>query len=250
MSEKVNRVIKWSLFIVSLCAPLIAKTDISKSEETMLNFLQPSDSSLRNCASKVPVEQIKSVQIQSTIDQMLKIARGEREDIDSQVMVGLAAPQVGIPLRIILVDMGVSSDRKDLGQLKVFINPEIVWYSDEKVEGREGCYSVDVRMSGIVSRSQRIKIRAFDREGNPVEDELSDFTARIFQHEVDHLEGMCFPDRVGRKGNLHWVEEDEYPEYRKNWQTWPHPCSWDTWMDMKEGRPYSSPRQESVSIKS
>lgn len=219
-----------------ICSFLSLVHPIFSEEVPMPNFLKPENPMLRTSVSMVSTEAIKSEEIQSIIDQMLQIAKGERADIEKRVMVGLAAPQIGIPLRIILVDIGVDSDRKNLGRLNAYINPQIIWYSEEKEEGREACYSVDSRIAGIVSRPKHIKIRAFDRHGNLVEEDFSGFTARIFQHEVDHLEGMRFPDRIGEEGILQWVEEDEYPEYRKNWQNWPQRCRWNTWIEMRDGR--------------
>lgn len=61
-------------------------------------------------------------------------------------------------------------------------------------------------------RSESIRIEALDRQGNPISQEFSGFTARIFQHEIDHLEGIRFPDRVGTDGILQWVEESQFSE--------------------------------------
>ncbi len=205
-------------------------------EKTMSIFTPPGDPSLCSVAEKVVIEEITSEEIQGIIEQMYAIARGERGDTEKRVMVGLAAPQIGISKRIILVDLGVQATRRELGNLEVFINPEIVWYSEDQIEEREGCYSVDRHICGIVRRSAKIKIQAFDRKGNRLEKELSGFTARIFQHETDHLNGIRFPDRVGPQGRLHWVKEDQYPEYRDNWETWPVSCPWKVWIDMKAGK--------------
>lgn len=225
---------KISVILLFLC--LVAQTFYLK-ENLMAHqiFIPPADPLLNMRAKEVPLEEILSDEVQADIERMLRIAGGERGDTEKRVMVGLAAPQVGISKRIILVDMGIGSDRKELGKLSVFINPEITWYSPEFEEGREACYSVDGRVAGIVSRAKAIAITAYDREGNPVASELSGFTARIFQHEVDHLEGIRFPDRVGPDGKLHWVEEWQYPDYRNQWQSWPCTCSWDRWVVMKEG---------------
>ncbi len=201
-------------------------------------FTPPGDPLLRMVVPEVPMEEICSSEIQEIIDTMYAIARGERGDTEKRVMVGLAAPQIGVAKRIILVDIDVQADRKDLGSLNAYINPKIVWSSEEQVEEREGCYSVDKHVMGIVPRALRIKVTALDRQGTPISEEFSGFTARIFQHEIDHLEGIRFPDRVGEKGILQWVEEDQYPEYRKNWQNWPVHCPWDIWLAMKEGRSY------------
>lgn len=209
-------------------------------------FLAPADPLLKQCAAEIPVHEILSQQTQSIIDRMFEIAKGERADTDKPVMVGLAAPQIGISKRIILVDIGVDSDRNELGQLTAYINPQIVWKSTELEEGREGCYSVNECLKGIVWRPKTIKIRAFDRQGKQVEQEFSGMTARIFQHEIDHLEGICFPERIGKQGNgtLQWVEEEDLTSYREQWRDWPVKCSWEIWEAMKAGKPYQTPIKE------
>ncbi len=204
-------------------------------------FTPPGEACLQVEASEVPIHEILSEETQSIIDRMFEVARGERSSTEKRFMIGLAAPQIGIAKRIILVDVGVGNDRENPGELVAFINPEIVWHSEEKDEQREGCYSVDSHVVGIVSRSLSIRFTAYDREGNPIAEELSGFTARIFQHEVDHLFGIRFPDRVGSEGTLHVVEAEEWPEYRENWKTWERKCPWETWLLMKEGKPYSLP---------
>ncbi len=198
-------------------------------------FVLPSDPSLQERASEVTMEELVSEGMQKTIDGMMEIARGERGDVEKRVMVGLAGPQVGVMKRVILVDVGVLSDRKNLGELRVYVNPEIVWQSEEMELDREGCFSVDSRVCGIVPRAKEIEIEALDRFGNSVKEKLFGFTARIFQHEVDHLEGIRFPDRVGPQGKLHWVEKEDFSEYRKNFENWPYTCPWETWMCMKQG---------------
>ena len=209
------------------------------SEDQMSPYVAPGDHFLRMVVPAVLVDEIQSEKIQAAIDVLLQVARGERGGTEKSVAVGLAAPQIGIPLRIILVDIGVDIDRRNLGQLTAYINPEIVSVSKDLVYGREGCFSVDERVAGVVSRSSVIHIKAYDRSGNEVYQEFSGMTARIFQHEIDHLDGIRFPDRVGEDGVLHWVEENQYPEYRKNWQNWPNSCPWSIWQEMKDGIPYS-----------
>jgi peptide deformylase len=202
----------------------------------LLMFTLPGDPLLQMRALEVPLEAILSDETRSDVDRMFEAAGGERSDIEKRTLVGLAAPQIGILKRIILVDIGIGSDRREFGQLIVYVNPEIVWASEEIVYGREGCFSIDSHVAGIVPRSERIQIRALDRSGAPVEAEFSGFTARIFQHEMDHLEGIRFPDRVGPEGKLHWVEEDQRAEYRDRWETWECACPWEFWLAMKAGR--------------
>lgn len=197
-------------------------------------FTHPGNPLLQMRAQEVPIKDILSDEIQSVVDQMFKIAKGERTDPEQRSMVGLAAPQIGICKRIILIDEGIDDTKKEFGKLTAYINPEILWHSDEMVDGIEGCYSVDSRVVGIVPRATTIRIRAFDRHGNPVIKEFLGFTARIFQHELDHLDGIRFPDRVAQKEKIHWVEATEYEDYRKNWKSWDRICPWDIWLKMKE----------------
>ena len=210
----------------------------------MAHFLPPHDHRLCESSLEVPVSEIRSKEIQDCVDWMLKLSAGERNDPEKSGLVGLAAPQVGVFKRIIVVDVGVDTKRKEWGELKVYINPRIIEHSSELVTDREGCFSVDSHVCGLVPRSKWIKIAAFDREGKAIQEEHVDYTARIFQHEIDHLDGKRFPDRVGQNGMLHWVEPDEYPEYRLKWESWPAGFSWEEWIAMKEGKPYRAKAPE------
>ncbi|RXZ77021.1 peptide deformylase [Paenibacillaceae bacterium] len=100
--------------------------------------------------------------------------------------VGLAAPQVGILKRVIVVDIG------DEHGLIEMVNPEIVEQDGEQL-GPEGCLSIP-GLNGDVRRAQHVKLKGADRHGNPIEVDASDYLARAFQHEVDHLNGVLFTD--------------------------------------------------------
>jgi peptide deformylase len=100
--------------------------------------------------------------------------------------VGLAAPQVGILKRVIVVDAG---DEQGLIEL---VNPEIVLREGEQL-GPEGCLSIP-GLQGDVRRAQKVVVKGQDRNGNPVQYEGTDLLARAFQHEVDHLNGVLFID--------------------------------------------------------
>jgi peptide deformylase len=206
----------------------------------MSHYLKPSNPLLNKRSNEIPVDKILSGETQEIIEQMLTLAQGERTDPSKRSLIGLAAPQIGISKRIILVDIGVDEDRKKFGELKAFINPQIIWSSSELISGREGCFSVDAHVCGIVSRPHSIEIKAFDRQGNAIHEKIEGFTARIFQHEIDHLDGIRFPDRIGEKGALHWIETDQFLEYRKNWQNWPVKCPWKIWIAMRAGKPYEA----------
>lgn len=194
-------------------------------------YVPPQDPILKNKSSEVALEEIQSPRIQGIIDQMLELSLIERE---KGRMVGLAAPQIGIPLQIILVDTIITPERMDFSHpLDVFINPKITWISDEMEEFREGCFSTG-SLAGKVPRAKKIQFEAYTRDGEKVELELEGYNARIFQHEVDHLNGLRFPDRMTNFENLHWVEEDEIEEYRANYESWPKKCSKEEWLSYIE----------------
>ena len=109
--------------------------------------------------------------------------------------VGLAAPQVNVPDRVIVVELPKEEDDPQSGKLYEFVNPEIVFASNEEVEGEEGCLSIP-HIVGDVWRSQRVVVKGQDRNGKPQKIEANDWLARVFQHEVDHLNGVLFIDRV------------------------------------------------------
>jgi peptide deformylase len=106
--------------------------------------------------------------------------------------VGLAAPQVGEPLRIFVVDLSVG---RRPGDLLVVINPELCERSGLQLE-EEGCLSVP-GFSATVPRPRRVVVRGLDRQGQPVTHAGEGLLARAFQHEMDHLEGRLYLDRLG-----------------------------------------------------
>ena len=103
---------------------------------------------------------------------------------------GLAAPQVGIIRRVVVID--VSEDRSGLIEL---VNPEIIERSEETQYGTEGCLSFP-ELYGYVTRPKTVKFRAQDRNGNVYEKEVSDLFARAVCHELDHLDGRVLPENI------------------------------------------------------
>ena len=108
--------------------------------------------------------------------------------------IGLAAPQVGHSIRMMIVTYGLEEERPEP---RVLINPEILEHGDEIEKCEEGCLSVP-DITGVVPRWTWIRIRAQNLDGEVFEEELEGWTARIFQHEFDHLEGVLFVDRLSR----------------------------------------------------
>jgi peptide deformylase len=109
--------------------------------------------------------------------------------------VGLAAPQVGVSSRIIVVEYGDDEDESVPKKLFALLNPEIIQRSEEMVDGTEGCLSVP-DLIGNVDRHQSVVVKGLNRHGKPVKIKAEDWLARIFQHEIDHLDGILFPDRA------------------------------------------------------
>ncbi len=112
--------------------------------------------------------------------------------------VGLAAPQIGVPLRVIVVEYE--------GQRYAFINPEIVKQSGQ-VTDEEGCLSAP-HWQGPVTRATHVTLKGRDRDGKEVRVKAEGWLARIFQHEIDHLGGTLFLDLVQDRSLIHWVESD------------------------------------------
>ncbi len=109
--------------------------------------------------------------------------------------VGLAAPQVAVSMRLIVVEYGDDEDEEAPKKLYVVANPEIVEKSEEMVLGVEACLSVP-DLVGEVDRHERIVIKGLNRHGKPVKIKAQGWLARIFQHEIDHVEGIVYTDRT------------------------------------------------------
>jgi len=196
-------------------------------------FVAPNSPILNDIAKPIAKTDITSSETQSLIERMLSMAYGEQKDRSRKVLVGLAAPQIGISKRIILVDTGADG-RGNVSNLQVFVNPEIVWSSEDEAEWYEGCYSTG-RVCGIVSRPTTVRVKALTREGEEVEQEYSGYVARIFQHEIDHLNGKEFVSHITDDNKLHWVEAEEFPLYRDKeaWRSWPNKCPRERWEKIK-----------------
>ncbi len=125
---------------------------------------------------------------------------------------GLAAPQIGIPLRVVIFGVQVNPRYPDAEQVPdtVLINPIITPLGDEMVEGWEGCLSVP-GMRGMVPRYQRVRYVGVDEQGKPIDCSVEDFHARVVQHECDHLDGILYPMRI-RDMRAFGFTEELFPE--------------------------------------
>lgn len=165
-----------------------------------LNIIQLGDSRLRHKAAGV--KNVHDAPIQKLIDDLITTAAKANG-------VGIAAPQVAESVRLFIVASRPNARYPHAPEMTPtpMINPKIVAYSTEVVKGWEGCLSVP-GIRGLVPRYQAIEVEYSDRYGKLHKQELTDFVARIFQHEYDHLDGIVFVDRL--ESNLDIVTEEEY----------------------------------------
>jgi peptide deformylase len=136
-----------------------------------------------------PILRSKASPVTVFDDDLAQLAADMHETMRAAPGVGLAASQVGRLLRLFVYDTG------DEGESGSLVNPEIIWASEEMVEAEEGCLSLPGTYYPV-TRAVAVKVRAQDVTGAPVEKEGEGFLARIFQHEIDHLDGILFIDRL------------------------------------------------------
>jgi len=116
----------------------------------------------------------------------------------SGVLVGMSAPQIGVSKQIFVTQPRMTKYRDEKGdELRVFINPKIIRYSRQKQIGYEGCGSVaESNLFGEVKRSMNIDVEYYSEDGKKQKNTFEGFLARIIQHEIDHLNGIVFVDKL------------------------------------------------------
>jgi peptide deformylase len=128
--------------------------------------------------------------------------------------VGLAAPQVGVGQRVIVVEYADQPEDPEAPRvapkLYAVINPEIVRHSTETVLGNEACLSIPGYF-GEVERSQWVTVKGLNRHGRPFRLKAQGWLARVFQHEIDHLDGVLFIDRATKVWRVEEAEAAEHP---------------------------------------
>ncbi len=154
---------------------------------------------LRNKAQPLHIADITSSRIKKLISEM-KVLLGKEE-----FGVALAAPQVGESIQLFVVSgkaiardlLPENADAKDFPAVpdQVYINPELIKISRKKIEKHEGCLSVRGKW-GIVPRAEKATIKAYDEHGKKLTRGASGFLAHVFQHEVDHLNGILYTDKA------------------------------------------------------
>lgn len=188
---------------------------------SILKIAQLGHPVLRRVADPVPQGELGSERIQRLIDDMIETMR-------EQSGIGLAAPQVYTSRQIAIIESRERGRYPADGDfpMTVVVNPVIVERSEEKVYDWEGCLSVE-GLRGRVPRHARVTVEAVDRIGKPLRLQLEGFPAIIAQHEIDHLQGILFIDRMedlrtlsfNREHSRFWSgedgDEDEGPEARE-----------------------------------
>ncbi|KAK6148954.1 hypothetical protein DH2020_016479 [Rehmannia glutinosa] len=172
---------------------------MGEKKSALLETVKAGDPVLHEPAQEVRPEEIGSERIQKIIDDMVKVMR-------KAPGVGLAAPQIGIPLRIIVLEdtkeyisyapkqETKAQDRRPF-DLLVVINPKLKKKGDKTAFFFEGCLSVD-GFRAVVERHLEVEVTGFDREGQAIKVDASGWQARIFQHECDHLDGTLYVDKM------------------------------------------------------
>ena len=167
---------------------------------TVLEISQLGNPVLRQIAQAV--DNVHDRKIQALIESLLTTL------IESNG-VGIAAPQVAVPYRLMIVASRPNAryPHAPIMAPTVMVNPHLVSHSGEVVKDWEGCLSVP-GIRGLVPRYRQIEVEYITREGERTRQELTDFVARIFQHELDHLNGMVFLDRLESVRDI--ITDQEY----------------------------------------
>lgn len=156
----------------------------------------------------------KAVKIRQVDDSIRALAEDMYETIPAAEGVAVAAPQVGVTRRLIVIRYTeVDEDDKDDAGTEItyrLANPEIVRGHGNQV-GPEGCLSIPGWV-GEVPRYDAVTVKAIDMDNKPVRIKATGYLARVFQHEIDHLDGILFTDRVVDKGTLRFVGTDDAEE--------------------------------------
>lgn len=156
----------------------------------------------------------KSRKVQNVTPKLVAFAERMLETMREANGVGLAAPQVGVTQRFFVVELPEDEEDDQPRQTYILFNPEIVKGRGEQV-GYEGCLSIPGYI-GEVARQEHITVKGLNEKGRPVRHKLQGYLARVFQHEIDHLDGILFTDRLTDPDTFQPVEvgQEEVAELR------------------------------------
>ena len=161
----------------------------------------------------------KAKKIKQFTPALKKLAQDMLETMRAYNGVGLAGPQIGVMQRIFVAEIPAPSEddttepHPQSGKLYTLINPEIVKSSEDLVEGQEGCLSIP-NWQGLVERPEWIEVKAQNLDGRKIKLKVDGYLARIFSHEIDHLNGVLFIDYITDQEKL-WEISPEDPSGKK-----------------------------------
>lgn len=137
----------------------------------------------------------KSEPVQAITPEIRQLAQDMQDTMYQAQGVGLAAPQVGHKLRMLVMDAGLAEGEPSP---RVVINPELELLGETIVSEQEGCLSVPLKYRADVPRASQVRLRGLDLDNNPLDEILDGFAAIIIQHETEHLDGVLFIDKLSR----------------------------------------------------
>lgn len=149
----------------------------------------------------VPVEHFGTPQLEALITDMT-------DTMHALSGVGLAAPQIGVSLRVVIFEVEENPRYPQVSAVPftVLVNPVVTMLGDEQEEGWEGCLSVP-GLRGLVPRFRRLRYRGFDQYGAAIDRTVEGFHARVVQHEIDHIDGILYPQRIRDLRNFGFEDE-------------------------------------------
>lgn len=157
----------------------------------------------------------KSVDVEDvTSEEIKKIITDLVDTMRAGDLVGMAAPQIGENVRIFVTEVRETEYRKEgTDSLRIYINPKIIKVSDKTSDGYEGCGSVAAaQFFGSVNRPDEVTVSAYDENGQKFEHTATGLLARVVQHEMDHLDGVLFPEKISDMKKI--MSKEEYIKIR------------------------------------
>jgi len=155
----------------------------------------------------------KAKKVKQFTPNLKKLAQDMLETMRACQGVGLAGPQIGVMQRIFVAEIPLPEDENvephpQSGRTYILINPEVVKTSDHLIEGQEGCLSIP-NWQGLVERPEWVEVKAQNIEGRKIRLKVDDLLARIFMHEMDHLDGILYIDHIKDSEKLWQIELED-----------------------------------------
>jgi len=158
--------------------------------------------------SENPILRRKAKKVAKITPELRALADDMLETMREAPGIGLAAPQVAQSVRLFVAELEENKEQPGSGKTYIVFNPEYVFKSDELVDGVEGCLSIP-GWAGEVPRHAQVVVKGLDKQGKRVRIEAEGLLARVFQHELDHLAGVLFTDRISDPEKIWPIKEGE-----------------------------------------